>query len=120
MLFIQINELIDWDDIEELIDADYSKGKNAVGKLSCSSLLVFRMCLLKSWHGLSDYEVENKFNDSISISYFCGINIDEVVPDHSTLSRFRIALTKPKILRSCSASLMHNWKLTTPLLKRES
>ncbi|WP_157609231.1 transposase [Psychroflexus torquis] len=68
---------------------------------------------------MSDYEVEDRLNDSISFDYFCGMNIDEVAPDHSTLSRFRTALTKLKLLRSYSASLMHNWKLTTSLLKRE-
>ena len=94
--FTQINELIDWDGIEKLIDADYSKGKSAVGKPSYSGLLLFRMCLLQSWYGLSDYEVEDRLNDSISFSYFCGMNIDEVAPDHSTLSRFRTALTKTK------------------------
>ena len=94
--FTQINELIDWDGIEKLIDADYSKGKSAVGKPSYSGLLLFRMCLLQSWYGLSDYEVEDRLNDSISFSYFCGMNIDEIAPDHSTLSRFRTALTKTK------------------------
>jgi len=54
------------------------------------------MCLLQSWYGLSDYEIEDRLNDSISFSYFCGMNIDEVAPDHSTLSRFRTALTKTK------------------------
>jgi IS5 family transposase len=94
--FTQINELIDWNSIEKLIDADYSKGKSAVGKPSYSGLLLFRMCLLQSWYGLSDYEVEDRLNDSISFSYFCGMNIDEIAPDHSTLSRFRTALTKTK------------------------
>ena len=37
-----------------------------------------------------------KLNDSISISYFCGMNIVEVAQDHSTLSGFRTALTKTK------------------------
>ena len=94
--FTQINELIDWDSIEKSIDADYSKGKSVVGKPSYSGLLLFKMCLLQSWYGLSDYEVEDRLNDSISFSYFCGMNIDEVAPDHSTLSRFRTALTKTK------------------------
>ena len=94
--FSQINTLIDWDNIEKLIDADYSRGKSAVGKPSYSGLLLFKMCLLQSWYGLSDYEVEDRLNDSISFSYFCGMNIDEVAPDHSTLSRFRTALTKTK------------------------
>jgi IS5 family transposase len=94
--FTQINELIDWNSIEELIDIDYSRGKSAVGKPSYNGLLLFKMCLLQSWYGLSDYEVEDRLNDSISFSYFCGMNIDEVAPDHSTLSRFRTALTKTK------------------------
>ena len=94
--FTQINELIDWDSIEKLIDSDYFKGKSVVGKPSYSGLLLFRMCLLQSWYGLSDYEVEDRLNDSISFSYFCGMNIDEIAPDHSTLSRFRTALTKTK------------------------
>jgi IS5 family transposase len=37
-----------------------------------------------------------KLNDSISISYFCGMNIVEVAKDQSTLCRFRTALTKTK------------------------
>ncbi len=52
------------------------------------------MCLLQTWYGLSDYEVEDRINDSISFSYFCGLHIDDVSPDHSTLSRFRSALTR--------------------------
>ncbi|MDB0603062.1 transposase [Tenacibaculum maritimum] len=52
------------------------------------------MCLLQTWYGLSDYEVEDRVNDSISFSYFCRLNIDQIAPDHSTLSRFRTALTK--------------------------
>jgi IS5 family transposase len=94
--FSQINTLIDWDNIEKLIDADYSRGKSAVGKPSYSGLLLFKMCLLQSWYGLSGDEVEDRLNDSISFNYFCGMNIDEVAPDHSTLSRFRTALTKTK------------------------
>ncbi|MDW5291041.1 IS5 family transposase [Formosa sp. PL04] len=94
--FSQINELIDWAKIEKVIDSSYCKGESAVGKPSYSGLLLFKMCLLQSWYGLSDYEVEDRLNDSISFSYFCGMNIDQVAPDHSTLSRFRTALTKTK------------------------
>jgi IS5 family transposase len=103
--FNQINALIDWDTIEKLIDADYSKGKSAVGKPSYNGLLLFKMCLLQSWYGLSDYEVEDRLNDSISFSYFCGMHIDEVAPDHSTLSRFRTALTKTKTFEKLFGSI---------------
>ena len=111
--FSQINALINWDKIEKLINADYTKGKSVVGKPSYSGLLLFKMCLLQSWYGLSDYEVEDRLNDSISFSYFCGMHIDEVAPDHSTLSRFRTALTKTntfeKLFSSINAQLeAHN------------
>jgi len=54
------------------------------------------MCILQTWYGLSDYEVEDSVNDRISFSYFCGLNIDQVASDHSTVSRFRKALTAAK------------------------
>ena len=113
--FSQLSKLINWDDIEKLIDNDYCKGKNIVGKPSYSGLLLFKMCLLQSWYGLSDYEVEDQLNDRISFSYFCGMNIAEVSPDHSTLSRFRTALTKTntyeKLFSSINAQLeAHNMR----------
>jgi len=94
--FTQINTLIDWENITQIIDKDYSKGKSATSKPSYDGLLLIKMCLLQTWHVLSDYEVEDRINDSLSISYFCRITIDPVATDHSTLSRFRTALTKTK------------------------
>lgn len=52
------------------------------------------MCLLQTWYGLSDYEVEDRVNDSISFGYFCGLTLEQIAPDHSTVSRFRTAMTK--------------------------
>lgn len=92
--FNQINTLIDWQPIKSIINQHYTKGKSATGKPSYSGLLLFKMSLLQTWYGLSDYEVEDRINDSISFSYFCGLNIDQVAPDHSTLSRFRTIMTK--------------------------
>ncbi|MFT6867156.1 MAG: IS5 family transposase [Cyclobacteriaceae bacterium] len=61
--------------------------KRAIGKPAYEGLL-------QTWYGLSDYEVEDRINDSISFSYFCGMSIEEVSPDHSTISRFRTLMTK--------------------------
>ena len=94
--FEQMNLLIDWSSIKKLIDIDYQKGQSVTGKPSYDGLLLFKICLLQNWYGLSDYEVEDRINDSISFSYFCGMSIEEVAPDHSTISRFRTALTKTK------------------------
>lgn len=103
--FRQINTLIDWDAISIIINKDYSRGKSATGNPSYDGLLLFKMCLLQSWYGLSDYEVEDRINDSISFSYFCGMTIEQVAPDHSTLSRFRTGLTKTKTFEKLFASI---------------
>ena len=92
--FTQINTLLDWQAISTVIDQHYHKGKSATGQPSYDGLLLFKMCLLQNWYGLSDYETEDRVNDSISFGYFCGLHIDEIAPDHSTLSRFRTAMTK--------------------------
>lgn len=57
------------------------------------------MGLLQTWFGLSDYKVEDRVNDSVSFSCFCDLHIDRVVP-HSTLSRFRMIITKTKAYES--------------------
>ncbi|TXE18526.1 IS5 family transposase [Psychroserpens burtonensis] len=93
VFFEQINTLLDRRSISTQIDKHYKKGKSALGKPSYDGLLLFKMCLLQTWYGLSDYEVEDSVNNRISFSYFCGLNIDQVAPDHSTVSRFRTAMT---------------------------
>ena len=103
--FSQIKTIIDWDFISKIIDKDYSKGKSAVGKPSYDDLLLFKMCLLQSWYGLSDYEVEDRINDSLSFSYFCDMTIEQVSPDNSTLSRFRTALTKTNTFERLFSSI---------------
>jgi len=94
VFFTQINTILDWQKIANTIDIHYNKGKSVTGTPSYDGLLLFKMCLLQTWYGLSDYEVEDRVNDSISFGYFCGLHIDQVAPDHSTLSRFRTAMTK--------------------------
>ncbi len=98
--FTQINTLLDWQPVIKVLKKYYTKGQSATGKPSYSGLLLFKMSLLQTWYGLSDYEVEDRVNDSISFSYFCGLHIDQVAPDHSTLSRFRTILTKAKAYES--------------------
>lgn len=94
VFFDQINTLIDWEKTSFIIDTYYKRGKSATGSPSYDGLLLFKMCLLQTCYELSDYEVEERVNDSISFGYFCGLTIDQVAPDHSTLSRFRTAITK--------------------------
>ena len=52
--FTQINKILDWKEISRLINKDYSKGNSAVGIPAYEGLLLFKMCLLQTWYGLSD------------------------------------------------------------------
>lgn len=92
--FAQINKLVDWPAVESVIEKHYSKGQSVAGRPSYPGLLLFKMCLLQTWYGLSDYEVEEKVNDSLSFMQFVGLQLEDEVPDHSVISRFRTALTK--------------------------
>ncbi|CDG49880.1 IS5-like element ISCca3 family transposase [Cardinium endosymbiont of Bemisia tabaci] len=96
--FNQINNLINWSSVEKELCIYYPKGLRLSGKPAYSPLLLFKMLLLEQWYGLSDYQVEEEVNDRITFSRFCGISMDNSVPDHSVLSRFRTALTEKKAL----------------------
>lgn len=95
--FNQINLLIDWRPVSNIINKHYQKGESAVGRPSYQGIFLFKMTLLQTWYGLSDYEVEDRVNDSISFSRFVGISLDSPVPDHSVISRFRSELTKKNV-----------------------
>ena len=52
------------------------------------------MTLLQTWYTLSDYGVEDQVNDSLSCMRFCGLQLEDQVPDHSVVFRFRKALNQ--------------------------
>ena len=95
--FAQINELVDWRPISNIINKHYQKGMSVDGRPSYDGLLLFKMSLLQTWYGLSDYEVEDRLNDSLSFSRFVGLSLDKTSPDHSVLSSFRTELTQKAV-----------------------
>lgn len=78
------------------IDKYYQKGNNVCGRASYSGPVLLKMCLLQTWYGLSDYELEDQVNDRISFSRFVGFSMNDSVPDRSAVSRFRTTLTQKK------------------------
>ena len=80
--------------IRTLINKKYTKRQNAIGAPAYDVILLFKMLLPKTWYNLSDCALEERINDSITFSRFLGLKMEEVSPDHSTISRFRSALTE--------------------------
>lgn len=103
--FNQLDILIDWNSFSTEIKKYYNKGTSVAGRPSYDGLLLFKMLLLQTWYKLSDYEVEDKVNDCLSFMKFVGLDLEDEVPDHSVLSRFRTALTKSNALDSLMESM---------------
>lgn len=96
--FLQrLDQLIDWRPITNIIHKHYSKGKSEVGKPAYEGILLFKICLLQHFYGLSDYEAEERINDSLSFSKFLDLSIEHKSPDHSTICRFRNEMVEKKV-----------------------
>jgi len=94
----QIDLIIDWKKIETLINRYYTKGYTLKGEKPYSGLVLFKMLLIGVWNNLSDERTEDYVNESVSTMRFCGLGLEDSVPDHSTLSRFRSTLTSTKAM----------------------
>ena len=90
----QIDQLIDWILIEQAIALHYAPTSDATGCPAYSGLLLFKILLVGIWNGdLSDEAVEDAANSNLHVLRFLGLNLEDDVPNHSVLSRFRTRLT---------------------------
>ena len=85
----QVDKVVDWKKIEEKIDVIYSKGKRLDGRPAYPGILLFRMCMLEEWFTIFHSSIDFYVNDSICFTHFVGLSLDDVVPSHVTVSRFR-------------------------------
>ena len=90
----QIDQLKDWDSVEQAIAVHYFPISDAAGRPAYSGLLLFKMLLVGIWNGgLSDESVEDMVNSNLHVMRFLGLSLEDDVPDHSVLSRFRTRFT---------------------------
>ena len=86
-----IEAQLDWTAVEGLLRPVYAA---ATGRASYPVLSLFKAVLLGAWYGLGDPELEAMLGDRLSFRRFAGLALDEPVPDHSTLWRFRDELRR--------------------------
>jgi len=98
--FAQVDKSIDWDPIAKKLKKTYTKGLTDRGAKAYSPLLLFKMHLISQWYQLSDTQTESMVYDSISALKFCGLTLEDNVPGHSTLSRFKKELEDHDSLES--------------------
>ncbi|XWN34691.1 MAG: IS5 family transposase [Roseivirga sp.] len=90
----RIDQIIDWQPIQQLLDQAYPKGLEDRGRKAYNPLILFKMSLLQIWYGLSDTLVEEQTRDRLSFMAFCGVKALDPVPDSTLLCRFRKKLTQ--------------------------
>lgn len=87
----RISGLLDWARLGVLLEGVYA---SATGRPSYPPLVLLKVLLLQGWYGLGDPAMEEALGDRLSFRRFAGLGLDERVPDHSTISRFRTLLAE--------------------------
>lgn len=81
----RLKVLLDWHDLaSELNDCYRHKGRASV-----PPEIMIKIMILQFLFDLSDRQFEEQLRYRLDFMYFLGLSLDEVGPDHSTLSRFR-------------------------------
>ena len=93
--------MINWKRIEKLLKRGLGRTNEITsGSKAYPAMQMFKILLLQQWYGLSDLETERAMFDRISFIRFAGLSLEESVPDHTTICRFRNALVEKKILQA--------------------
>ena len=89
---LKIKEAIDWERFRPILEEvtgyvtkDWSKG----GNLPFDPMLMFKILVLQSFHGLSDEAAEHQIGDRISFLHFLDMNLGDAIPDANTIWDFK-------------------------------
>jgi IS5 family transposase len=91
----RVSSLVEWAGFEQALVGLREEGP---GRPGYRPLLLFKALLLQAWYGLSDAELEFRLGDSLSFGRFVGLSLEDEVPDHTTLCRFRNRLVAARLL----------------------
>ena len=106
----QISACADWRGIRTLLNKKYTETQNSTGNPAYDVLMMFKILLLQTRYGMSDYEVEERINDSLLFSKFLLLDMGLPAPDHSTICRFRAELTRLGIMDKLLRELNKQFK----------
>ena len=99
----RLSGLVKWCRFEKILARLRNAG--SAGRPAYDPLLMFKALLLQSLYGLSDAELEDAISDRWSFRRFVGLGVEEQVPDHTTLCRFRNLLTEAGLLEKLFGEL---------------
>ena len=86
-VLMQIEEHINWTPLRKRLEKLYRL--DGPGRPAFPVITLFKVLLLQNLYNLSDPAAEEAISDRLSFRRFLGLNLDQPVPDHSTIHRFR-------------------------------
>ena len=111
----RVSVLVDWAGFERTLAGLREAGP---GRPGYRPLLLFKALLLQAWYGLSDAELEFRLGDSLAFGRFVGLSLEDEVPDHTTLCRFRNRLVRDRLLERLFAELDDQLEGASLILKQ--
>jgi IS5 family transposase len=112
----RLDGLVKWYRFEKLIG--HLRDESGPGRPGYPALVLFKALLLQSLYGLSDRELEEALDDRLSFRRFVGLSLEEPVPDHTVLNRFRNQLVGEGLLEKLFAELDRQLENAGVVLKR--
>lgn len=84
----RLNEVVDWSRFTKKL-IRYYRGRGEVGQTPYDPVLILKMLLLSYLFDISERQVEEVVNDSLSAKCFAGLAANEPAPDHASLTVFK-------------------------------
>lgn len=99
----EMQEVVPWERIDTFLNHEIPP--KAGGRPAYPLLLLYKMHLLQTWYGLSDEGCEFQVKDRLSFRLFLGLDIQDKVPDATTLEDFRHKLAKNQLAERLLADM---------------
>lgn len=87
---VKLNLLIDWEKVKKHLRQIHKNDLNPQGgQKAYDNLKMFKAILLGQWHTLSDPALEEALSVRIDFMVFTGFDLNDDIPDSTTLCRYR-------------------------------
>jgi len=111
----RIAELLDFRPLERMVKQLH---RSELGRPAFRALVMLKALLLQQWYSLSDPALEEALADRLSFRKFVGLRAHEPVPDYSTISRFRSALSAGGLEQKILAEVNRQLEAQRLMVKR--
>ena len=96
---LKLDKLINWNRFRDLLSGFHKNDIDSNGgRKSYDKIAMLKLILLGQWNSLSDEELEYAVRVRLDFISFCGFDINDKVPDHSTICRFRNKLIEKNLI----------------------